>query len=381
MQSSRSLLSGVLFVLLFWGASLQAAEGIAALELAELAPAELKSRFAELRTTYRGQDPDELLLFIEMVSGAGRGEGDELEEDLGGGLDGTEQKRGNRLLFVEQAVDLLVEWPTPALSKAILDRLDGDGPSVRFPALVAGRAAADDPRVAARLAEVAASEASSGREVVLALRALSGSASKATGVLLRKMSKDPRSPVAEAARVSLREARVARGGWTPPALGSKPAVPTFCVLGSRSILSEFNSLPVKPLADPAVDALILLQTRRNRNPRPWTPQALKAMTAVLKRGGTVVISLESFARWPDPLLGWAGAVGITLPAKSQTVLPGPGLVGHEGYASFAIPVCRQNLICWKTTQSEPPERHRICVGNSNGCLTLPQGHVRQCWSH
>ncbi|MHC4884113.1 MAG: beta-galactosidase [Planctomycetota bacterium] len=330
MFSSKPIYTLILILLLALATPCFSAEGPVAMDLIEQTPEKLTQTFADLRASYRGQDPDELLSFIEMVIG-GEEDGLELEEDAGERLTG--EAKANRLPFVEAAVDLLYEWPTPALTTAILKGLESGDETARQTALLAAPAAAEDARVAQALGTIISEPDTPIGHVVLALRALGENTEAGTRKVLKAHAADPRPAVREAARVSLRQAKVAGQKWTVPALGSAPGAPTFHIIGPKSLLSEYTGLPTAPLESAETDVLIMLGGPRLR--RPFTPENCNAMTGVLKRGGTVILSLPNQLRWSDGARRWAQTNSVTLPGKTASIIPGPGIADSRDYRAFA----------------------------------------------
>jgi hypothetical protein len=141
------------------------AAAINAFELSELPPERMVERLAALGPRYRGDNPEELLLLVELLQGR-------LGEKLAPGASRDPLRYARE--GIDRAVDLLYEWPSAATAAAIVKRLDSDEAAARRAGLTAALAAAADEAVQQRLLALLADRTPEAdpAATVLALRAL-----------------------------------------------------------------------------------------------------------------------------------------------------------------------------------------------------------------
>jgi len=298
-----------------------------AFELRDLAPDKLVGRLERMKATYRGQTPEELLQLLEMLQSPPAAD----EE----ALLGQPEADANRARAVGLVLDLLHEWPSAEQNRAILARLEGDTPEQRYPGLLAGDSAAQDPAVAEALLGRARLHDGPGalKEAVLATRAMANSRNAKTEPELERLAASESTAVSEAAAVSLRQLRTALGKWKPPPLNHDTSGVRVASVSSSRVLSEYRSLPTKPFGEEGVEVVIVQVSQRDRN--PFSSAVTTAMTQVLRGGGTVVISNPLLEEWPDELKQWAHKHQLSLPAEAKAPPTGPGIPSYAHYRSFA----------------------------------------------
>ena len=296
-----------------------------AIELRELSLDKLAEKLEGMKATYRGQTPEELLQLIEMLGEVTPARTEEL-------LDQPDTS-ASFAKVIELILDLLFEWPSPEQNKAVYAGLVSESPESRYPALLTAGSSAHGHAVAKALLALARRDGDPTvvKEAVIAIRALAGSREPAVEAELQTLAKSRRVAIREASAVSLQQIRVRFGKWSVPRLDNASSARTASV-SAPNILTEYRSLPTKPIGEAGVQIIVIQLSQRHRD--PFTEQVVSAMTRLLKSGGTVLISNPILKKWPDAILAWARAHRLRLPTDVRMPPSGPGIPSYAHYRSF-----------------------------------------------